>query len=135
MKNIFELENFFCDDNFYETVADLTEYLDLVDSEMAENELEDEVIYECFTCTQEPIFKYIKKALFEDIGKEVIEALYYRNEDRYPEEPEAIEEKILKAFEESFDVEKFNSLLPKMFYPNGEMFKVTKANIVEYLQD
>jgi len=135
MENIFELENFFVDSDFYETVADFTEYLDLVDSEMAENDLEDEVSYEAFTSTKEPILKYTKDKLFKHIGAELIGALYDRNEDRYPEEPEDVEKEILKAFKESFDIEKFNSLLPKLFYPNGKKVNVTKANIVEYLQD
>jgi len=135
MKNIFKLKNFFVDSDFYETVADFTNYLDLPDSEFAKNELEDEISYQAFTSTKEPILNYTKDRLFKHIGQEIIGALYDRNEDRYPEEPEDVEKKILKAFKESFDIEKFNSLLPKMFYPNGKKVNITKANIVEYLED
>lgn len=46
----------------------------------------------------------------------------------------SLEESIHQAIDECFDVEKFNSLVPKLYYPSG-FATITKQDLLDFLND
>ena len=92
------------------------------------NTLEDDWVETIEMTTLEKIFTVDKKS-FDNI----MEDLYETNIERFPEESDSIEAKIKKAFNESIDIDKFNNLLPSLYYPNGIKEVITKQDLLEYI--
>ena len=121
------MENFFIDDKIY---SDLGEYID----DAFEGE-EDRVMALSDTWHEnaeetdlEPVLK-MDANYVEDLVDNIVD-----NEiERFPEEPDSIIKKLNKAFMESFDFEKFNQECPKMYYPNGKRFTITKKDLLEWI--
>jgi chemotaxis methyl-accepting protein methylase len=60
------------------------------------------------------------------------ESLYDANEERYSEDaPQDLDVK--KALNECIDFEKLNSMIPKLWYPNGKFQLITKADLLEFI--
>ena len=120
------MENFFIDENFYSELSELAEYLELDEDSI--KDLPDDYLETAEESTFEPIFK-ANDRFFEDLSETIVD--WY--EDRLPEESDGVIKKIELALKSSIDMEKLNSLLPKMYYPNGVKFKITKADLLETL--
>jgi hypothetical protein len=127
---------FYYNDEFYnmeqfmhmlgiESLADAKYYLDDLDQ------------FECEETTLELIFQVTDK-IKECLLSTMLEEMYNRNEDRYPLNDIAIEqtEKDLKAaLIDSIDFVKLQSALPKLYYPNGKKFTITKKDILQHFEN
>ena len=103
------------EDKYYEDFSDLVEDLDV-------ESLEEGDIIECEDCSLEPIMQLDADKLL-DCTESYWEERTSENGDEY--------EKILKVFEDNLDFEKLNSLLPKLWYPNGKEIIFTYEQIIE----
>lgn len=120
------MENFFVDENYY---SDLDDFL--IDHEIYDKEgvqlLDDNWQQKIELSKLEKIFVIDKKW--------IVEQIYNCNEDRFPENPEIIDNKISEAISSSVDFTKLNSLLPELYYPSGEFEVLTKKHLLDYLTD
>lgn len=103
------------EDKYYEDFSDLVEDLDV-------ESLEEGDIIECEDCSLELIMQLDADKLL-DCTESYWEERTSENGDEY--------EKILKVFEDNIDFEKLNSLLPKLWYPNGKEIIFTYEQIIE----
>jgi len=117
-------KNFFFDGHFYSSMDDLLDADDDID------DLPDDWEATCMHSTLEPIFELTK----DFVATAVIDrADHY--EDRFPEDYDTVEKEIRSAVEAGIDIDKMNGLLPKLYYPNGTTFKITKKDLIEYFND
>lgn len=121
------MENFFIDENFCSDLDDLIRIYDLEDDnaipELDEDwsvEVEESELQKIFTLKKE----FVVSAIIEKTDTW---------EERFPEDSDRLFEEIKKAIEQSIDIEKMNSLLPELYYPNGKKFKITKKDLLEYI--
>jgi len=115
------MENFFIEDKFY---SDLSDFADEYSEEEIE-EMSDDTEWTAQGSDLEPIFQLDKHNLFD--------ILYNCHEDRFPEDSDEIDEQIKTVFNGMIDFDKLNESLPKLYYPNCEFFKITKADLVDLL--
>ncbi len=120
------MENFFIEDTFY---SDLGDYIDdlFLDEDKHFYDLDDDWSIEAERSKLERIF-----TLKEDF---VLNAILNETdtwEERFPEDCDIVFEKIKKSIKESIDIEKMNEGLPKLYYPNGETFVITKEDLIRY---
>jgi len=120
------MENFFYNENFCSDIESLMSDLDLDEDEI--QDLEDDWHVTCEETTLEKIF-VIKK----DFAVNAIMNQTETWEDRFPEECDDLFKRIESAIEQSIDIEKMNNLLPELYYPNGKMFKITKKDLLDYI--
>ena len=123
MKN--QSSPFFIDDKFY---SDLEDYI--TDLEIDGDELNDDFYPVQIRLTRlEPMFqtniKFIKESIIQrtDTWKE-----------RFPEESDREFKEIEEAIEKSFDIDLFNSLIPKLYYPTDEIDYITKQDVLDYYE-
>lgn len=93
--------------------------------------LPDDFEQETELSTLEPVFKNIEIEWLKDT---LCECMLYDFEERLPEDTEAIEKEIKAAIEASIDLDKLNSMLPKLYYPNGTKGKITKQDLLDYFK-
>jgi hypothetical protein len=114
------MENFFYSNKYYSDLDELLDDLDL--SEDGISELPDDYLLDCRRANLEPII-----TLSVDwIGDRI-------DEERFSEDADEVEE-IQKILSSNIDFEKINSLMPKLYYESREKFKITKADLIEYLK-
>ncbi len=118
------MENFFVDENFYSELSDFAEYLELDEEDI--RLLPDDYSETAEEATLEPVF-IADERFFDDM----VEAIADWNIERFPDDDNRTYEKLKIALKESFDIDKLNSLMPKLYYPNGTRFKITKANLLQ----
>jgi len=117
------MENFFFDDKFCSDIPDLMRILDIDDENL--KDVEDDWSITCEETTLEKIF-VVKKEF-------VINTIINKTdiwEERFPEESDDLFEEIKKAIGDAIEIDKLNEGLPSLYYPNGKMFKITKADLV-----
>lgn len=120
------MENFFVDDKFY---SDFNEFL--IDIEVEEdeiNELDEDWTQEIELTTLEPILKIDEKYL-----NNIVEEITDWEVERFPEDGDKVIDKIKEAFIKSFDQNKLNELMPKLYYPNGKKVTLTKKDLLDYI--
>ena len=116
-----KMENFFYSDKFYSDLGELMDDLDLYEDEDV-SKLPDDYSLDCKYSELEPIV-----TLSADwIGERI-------DEERFTEDGDEIE-KIEKILSANIDFEKVNSLMPKLYYESIEKFKITKADMVEWIK-
>ena len=111
------------DDEFMSDIGDLLSHLELEEEDVIA--LPDDYNVTCENTDLEPMFVF-NHDRFVDFLSDIYA-------DRFPEESDSTFTKIESAIKQSFDIEKFNSLIPQLYYPNGKMFTVTKNDLLEYL--
>lgn len=122
------MENFFYEETFHHDLDSLISGLDL-DDDGAINELEENWEIEVEDTTLEKIF-----ILKENFVVDAISESTDRWEDRFPEDhDDRTYKKIQDAIKQGVNVEKINDLLPSLYYPNGQKYKITKADLLEYV--
>ena len=126
-KTNFTMQNFFYNGYFISDLEDFLEELGLDEEDIID--LPDDWVEECQLSTLEKIFVLNEKFILDGI----INSLDVW-EDRFPEESDRTFKEIEKAILQSIDVEKLNSLLPEIYYPNGKKFKVTKNDLLEFIK-
>ena len=100
--------------NFYHELSDLVADLDL-----DEFEIGDTITVE--DCDLEPIAMLSAEILMNCLESE-LEERYSENGDEYG--------KVLKVLKENIDFDKINSLLPKLWYPNGKEITFTYEELM-----
>lgn len=120
-------ENFFIDDTFYHDMDGLQYDLDLYDEDQI-RALPDDWCIVADAAELEKVYTVKER----DISG-FIEHMGEQNEERFPEDPESVDEKIKAAFLQAIDLDKLNSLLPSLYYPNGKTITITKADLLESL--
>jgi len=115
------MENFFIEEKFY---GDLSDFADEYSKEEIQ-EMSDDTEWTAECSDLEPIFELDKYNLFDIV--------YNCYEDRFPGDSNGIEEQIKTVFNGMIDFDKLNESLPELYYPNGEFFKITKADLLELL--
>jgi hypothetical protein len=119
------MENFFYNDVFCSDIGDLMLEID-IDEELI-SELGEDWEINCEETTLEKIF-VVKK----DFATGAIMDATEKWEDRFPEDSDNVGKQIENAINEAIDIDKLNDRLPSLYYPNGKMFKITKADLVEW---
>lgn len=124
------MDKFFIDDRFYDGIEDLIEYLELNEEEELKN-LPDDYEEEAIEGSLEPVFTLTKDWIVDTIIQRTDQF-----EERFPDPIDDDDEKtfnaIKNAIKESIDIDKLNSLIPKLWYNNGKKFKITKKDLLEY---
>lgn len=115
---------FFKDEIFYLNLEQYLTYND-IDKEEVE-EYESDYTLQVEDTILEPAITIDKNDIERIIG-----GLCDWNEERLPEDYDKTFEKLTKAFTESFDMEKFNQLSPKLWYPNGKKITITKQDLID----
>ena len=119
-------ENFFIDDKFYNEIVDYIEDNDYDNEEI--EKLTDDWKVVIRLSNYEPIFQFTMDWLVERIVRETD---YF--EDRFPEDSEVVDTQIENAIRQSVDLDKLNSLLPKLYYPSDKTGVLTKQDLLESL--
>ena len=115
------MENFFYDDKFYSDLGELMDDLDYYEEEDV-LKLPDDYSLDCKESKLEPIVTLSVNWIGERI-----------DEERFTEDADEIE-KIEKVLSANIDFEKINSLMPKLYYESKEKFKITKADMLEWIR-
>lgn len=120
------MENFFIDENFYEDLADYIEKTFGDDKEAIED-LDDNFEEDCREGVEQSIFPI--SITTEWIIDTIVE-IYDR---RFPEESDELYSKIKKLLEANIIVntEAIEKALPKLFYPYGKRFTITKQDLLD----
>ena len=118
------MQNFFIEEKFYSDLSDFAEEFSKDEIE----EMSDDIEWTAENSDLEPIFQLSAGFVVDSIMDNTD-----RFEDRFPEDSDEIEEQIKTAIQGAIDFDKLNKSLPELYYPNGEMFKITKADLVEIL--
>lgn len=122
------MENFFVDDKFHSDLESLMSDMGINDDDDIKA-LEEDWSVDCEESTLEKMFQVDEKFIVDSIVCQTD-----KWEDRFPDPDNDEREfaQIKKAIRESVDIEKMNSLLPELYYPNGKKFKITKKDLLEY---
>lgn len=123
------MEHFFLEDCFY---GDLDDFInDLFPENGDIDALPDDWSIRVQESKLEPMFQ-----LTEDHVKDVLtNYLDDQFDDRFPlDDNDRCFDEIALAIDECFDVNKFNSLVPKLYYPDGYE-TITKQDLLDYLND
>ena len=117
------MENFFYEDGFYPDLDFLI--VDIVDDEV--EDLPDDWSITVIQGELEPMFQlkeeHVIDAIF-NVGAD-------RFEERWPEDPERQDEEFRAAIKSSIDMDKLNSLVPKLYYPSDQTFTITKQDLLD----
>jgi hypothetical protein len=126
------MENFFIDDRFFSDMEDyFVEYeIDHFDTDEEKrehiNSYPDDWEQKVELAECEPIIPVNEKL----IGI-ITESLCDMNDDRLPEEPDNMIEKIKQALSQSIDLDKLKKAMPEMWYPSGKFNKLTKQDLLD----
>lgn len=121
------MENFFYNDKFYGDLDDLISDLDL-GNDGAIALLEETWKIEVEDSKLEKIFKLEEKFVINAVLEQTDTW-----EERFPEDSDHTFEQIKKAIKGSIDIDKLNSLLPELYYLNGEKFEITKQDLLNHI--
>jgi hypothetical protein len=119
------MENFFIDDKFY---SDIDSLLSDYDEEEIIN-LPDDWEVDCKESKLESIFAFDEQYIVDSVLMNTD-----KWEERFPEDSERIDNEIRVAVKKGFDIEKINNLLPKLYYPNDNKFKIKKQDLLDYIK-
>lgn len=115
------MENFFYSDKFYSDLGELMDDLDYYEEEDV-LKLPDDYSLDCNVSRLEPIVTLSGDWIAERV-----------DEERFTEDGDEIE-KISKVLSTNIDFEKVNFLIPKLYYESREKFKITKADMLEWIR-
>ncbi len=121
------MEHFFLEDRFYHELGDLID--DLFPEDGAVEALEDDWSIRVQESKLEPMFQ-LTKSQFMDAIMDYTSTKY---DDRFNEDSR-IDDAIAFAAYTSFDLDKFNSLVPRLYYPTT-FTMITKQDLLDYLND
>jgi len=117
------MENFFIDDKFYTNIEELLEDLEI--------ETIDEIPETYSERAESASLEPISEGITHDY---LVDTIFSYLEDRMPEDyTEKFEAKIINAIKEAIDIEKINSLMPKLWYGNNQFFTITREDLISYL--
>lgn len=114
---------FFIEDQFYSSIEDY-----LIDHELEKEDVEklpDDFKLEVMD-TSLPIF-VLKEHFVVDAIVQCTDSF----EERFPEDSDKVFVDIKEAIKQSIDMEKLNSLLPKLWYPIDKTVTITKEDLLD----
>ena len=117
------MEYFFYNDDFCDDLSDLMCRLDMDEDDLEALPDDWSVNCEATTLEKSMVFKTEKTV---DFFMDQVE----NNLERLPEDYHDTWEKIKKAATDA--IEKLNEAMPSFYYPNGQKFVVTKADLIEW---
>lgn len=120
------MEHFFLEDRFYGDLDDLIN--DLFPGESCIYTLPDNWSIRVQESKLEPMFQ------LKDIADYAFDRIFDSFEERFSYESDEQDEDICQALNKCFDVDKFNSLVPKLYYPAG-FATITKQDLLDFLND
>ena len=120
------MEHFFIDDRFY---SDLDDYINDCFPEGID-ELPDDWSIRVQESKLEPMFQLTKPEVAHIVGQYIWDT----HDDRFNPDDDGTDEEITEALEVCFDAEKFNTLVPKLYYPAGYA-TITKQDLLDFLND
>lgn len=118
------MEHFFLEDRFY---SDLDDFINDLFPEGVD-ELPDDWSIRVQKSKLEPMFQ------LKDIADYAFDRIFDSFEERFNHESDEQDEDICQALNRCFDVDKFNSLVPKLYYPAG-FTTITKQDLLDFLND
>lgn len=122
------MEHFFLEDRFY---GDLDDFInDLFPEDGDVDALPDDWSIRVQESKLEPMFQLTRPEVAHVINQYIGDM----HEDRFNQYDESADEEITEALEACFDVEKFNSLIPKLYYP-ADFTTITKQDLLDFLND
>jgi len=122
------MEHFFLEDCFY---GDLDDFInDLFPENGDIDALPDDWSIRVQESKLEPMFQLTK----EEVAHVINQYIGDIHEDRFNPDDESADDEITEALESCFDVEKFNSLVPKLYYPTT-FTTITKQDLLDFLND
>jgi len=111
-----EIEVFVYNDKFYYEIGDLLDDYDIENPQ----DIEDDMSFTIYPCQLEPLVTLSADWIMDRI-----------DEERFSEEGDE-SEKVADTLLKYIDFEKVNSMMPKMYYPIGPKYILTKKDIIEY---
>ena len=123
------MEHFFIEDRFY---YDLDDYInDCFPEDGDVDALPNDWSIRVQESKLEPIFQLTKPEVAHAILQHVLDI----HEDRFgPDDDGRLDDEITELLEVCFDVKKFNSLVPKFYYPAGYA-TITKQDLLDFLNN
>ena len=122
------MENFFLEDRFY---GDLDDYInDCFPEDGDIDELPDDWSIRVQESKLEPMFQLTKPEVAHIVGQYIWDT----HDDRFNPDDDGTDEEITEALEVCFDAEKFNTLVPKLYYPAGYA-TITKQDLLDFLNN
>jgi hypothetical protein len=123
------MEHFFLEDRFY---SDLDDYINDCFPENGDvDEMPDDWSIRVQESKLEPMFQLTKK----EVADVVNQYIGNMHEDRFnPDDDGRLDDEITEAIAKCFDAKKFNSLVPKLYYPTT-FATITKQDLLDYLND
>ena len=122
------MEHFFIEDRFY---GDLDDYINDCFPEDGDVEaLEDDWFIRVQESKLEPMFQLTKPEVAHIVGQYIWDT----HDDRFNPDDDGTDEEITEALEVCFDAEKFNTLVPKLYYPAGYA-TITKQDLLDFLNN
>lgn len=117
------MENFWYNDEIVNDMEDLLEILDHEDGEL--ESLPDDWNLDCEEMEKQNIHKFTIENIVQTIHEERF------SENNFDEEYN----KICTIISKNIDLESLNNQIPELWYPNGVSFKITKKNLLEYIDN
>jgi len=120
------MENFFIETDFYPDIESYLSDIEMEDIDIIN--LKDDWKVKIELTKLGPIFQYKIDHLVSDIinGTD-------RWDDRFPEDSDTIFKELEFAVKQSIDLDKLNSLIPKLYYPSGEFYELTKKDLLYFI--
>ena len=123
------MEHFFLEDRFYGDLDDLINDLFPEDGDV--EELDEDWSIRVMQSKLEPMFQMIKQEVVYVINQYIGDI----HEDRFnPNGDGVAEREITEAITSCWDAKKFNSLVPKLYYPTT-FATISKQDLLDYLND
>lgn len=122
------MEHFFLEDSFYDDLDDFINDQFPGDGEI--EDLPDDWFIRVQESKLEPMFQLTKPEVAHIISRYILDM----HEDRFRPDDDGMDDKITNAIGKCFDVEKFNSLVPKLYYP-ATFTTITKQDLLDFLND
>jgi hypothetical protein len=123
------MEHFFIEDRFY---GDLDDYINDCFPENGDvDALPDDWSIRVQESKLEPMFQLTKPEVAHVINQYIGDTY----EDRFnPDDDGSVDDEITEALEACFDADRFNSIVPSLYYPAGYA-TITKQDLLDYLND
>lgn len=119
--------NFFIDDLFFETVEEMMDYYDVPNKE-SEIPIDFSFVVYGEHTTESKMFTLNTNKL-EFFAENFTESLQDEFIDRQSTDPEDDYQRLKHAFKQSFDLEKYNDMIPSLHYCNGNLFQITLEDL------
>lgn len=118
------MENFFYEDKFFSDLTDLFYEFDLTEEDTSDiDKLPDDWAIKCMDANLERMFEITPDWIIENMP-----------DDRSSEEGDEIDRFHVKLHQHRNILDKLNELVPKLYYPSGKSFTITKQDLIDFVK-